>query len=136
VRPICITCSSLFSDGLAWDLYLIRPLLFLETPLLASPASTAGLPTLIVIHHIIVRSSAPILPLPHVLHEWSQAEYEKWVNEHDETDALRFVESCIPTWEELVSKRQADESTAGEGDGIDYVLLVKTVLVNAGYIPQ
>ena len=97
-----------------------------------SPASTVGLPTLIVIHHIIVRSSAPVLPLPHVLHEWSQAEYEKWVNEHDESDALRLVENCIPTWKELVKKRKGDELTTDEGDGIDYILLVETVLANAG----
>lgn len=74
-----------------------------------------------------------MLPLPHVLHEWSPAEYEKWVNEHDETDALRLVGSCIPTWQELVKKTRGDELTADEGDGIDYVLLVETVLVNAGF---
>ncbi len=111
-----------------------RPLLFLETPLLASPASTVGLPTIVVLHHIIVRSSAPAFPLPDALHEWSHTEYVKWLGEHDEAEQLKLVEGCVPRWEEQVKSAKGGDLLAtvtseSPGDnGIDYLLLIRTVI--------
>ena len=111
-----------------------RPLLFLETPLLASPASTVGLPTIVVLHHIIVRSSGPALPLPDTLHEWSHTEYVKWLEEHDEGQQLKLVEGCIPRWEEQLKSAKGGDLLAtvaseSPGDsGIDYLLLIRTVI--------
>ena len=50
----------------------LRPLLFLETAHRAERSAKAGLPPLVVLHHILVR--API-PLPHVPHGWQAHEY-------------------------------------------------------------
>ncbi|KAF8335774.1 Golgi transport complex subunit 5-domain-containing protein [Cantharellus anzutake] len=112
----------------------MRPLLFLETPLLASPASTSGLPVVVVLHHIIVRSSAPALPLPNALHEWSHTEYVKWLEEHGETGQLKLVDGCIPQWEEQIKSAKGGDllatvasETSGDGD-IDYLLLIRTVV--------
>jgi conserved oligomeric Golgi complex subunit 5 len=55
---------------------IYRPLLFLDNAQLASPQYTAGLPPLIILHHILVRSP---IPLPHTLHGWQEAEYVRWV---------------------------------------------------------
>lgn len=39
------------------------------------------------------------------------------------------MEGCIPRWEAEVRKKGGD----GDTEDVDYVLLVRTVLVNAGY---
>ncbi|KAF8316421.1 hypothetical protein DL93DRAFT_2148754 [Clavulina sp. PMI_390] len=111
----------------------LRPLLFLDTPLLASPSQTPGLTPLLVIHHIIVRSSHPVLTLPHALHDWSEAEYVRWVEDHDERERLALIETCLAKWEGEVKRwegKNKEKGTEG-GEDIDYVLLVKTVLQNA-----
>ncbi|KAL5485046.1 hypothetical protein ACEPAI_7688 [Sanghuangporus weigelae] len=99
----------------------MRPLLFLETNMLSSPTQTAGLPPLIVLHHILVRSS---LPLPHALHGWSEAEYVRWVEEHTEEEALTLVDGVLTHWEK-VNEAPKDETSR------DFVDLARAVLVNA-----
>ncbi|OAX39111.1 hypothetical protein K503DRAFT_690302 [Rhizopogon vinicolor AM-OR11-026] len=91
----------------------MRPLLFLDTPSLASPTHAANLPPLVVLHHILVRSP---LPLPHIMHGWQEAEYVRWVDEQREEEALILVEAG------LVGK---------ENEGAEYVDLAKRVLRHA-----
>ena len=100
----------------------MRPLLFLETARLAEhDGGTAGLPPLVVLHHILVR--API-PLPHVLHGWQAAEYVRWVEEHSEEEALTLVEGGLAHWEKVSEAEGRDPAS-------EFVVLARTVLVNA-----
>ena len=69
--------------------------------MLADPQQTSGLPPLIVLHHIIVRSP---LPLPHALHGWSEAEYVRWVDEHSEEEALTLIDGVLTHWEKVHSE--------------------------------
>ncbi|KAJ7675112.1 Golgi transport complex subunit 5-domain-containing protein [Mycena rosella] len=97
----------------------MRPLLFLDNAQLAVPKHTAGLPPLIVLHHILVRSP---VPLPHSLHGWQEAEYVRWVDEHSEEEAWTLIEGGLSHWEKI------EESG---GSGVEYVELARTVLQNA-----
>jgi len=101
----------------------LRPLLFLETVRLAERAATAGLPPLVVLHHILVR--API-PLPHMLHGWQAPEYVRWVEEHSEAEALTLVEGGLTHWEKTNEVEGADGDPAAE-----YLALARSVLANA-----
>ncbi|KAJ7251785.1 Golgi transport complex subunit 5-domain-containing protein [Mycena haematopus] len=100
----------------------MRPLLFLDNVQLTSPKHTAGLPPLIVLHHILVRSP---VPLPHSLHGWQEAEYVRWVDEHSEEEAWTLVEGGLSHWEKI------QESEGGKGSGAEYVELARTVLSSA-----
>ncbi|KAJ7874696.1 Golgi transport complex subunit 5-domain-containing protein [Mycena olivaceomarginata] len=84
----------------------MRPLLFLDNVELTSPKHTAGLPPLIVLHHILVRSP---VPLPHSLHGWQEAEYVRWVDEHSEEEAWTLIEGGLSHWEKI-------EESEGEKD--------------------
>ncbi|KAJ7287365.1 Golgi transport complex subunit 5-domain-containing protein [Mycena rebaudengoi] len=99
-----------------------RPLLFLDNAQLAAPKYTAGLPPLIVLHHILVRSP---VPLPHSLHGWQEAEYVRWVDEHSEEEAWTLVEGGLSHWEKI------QESESERDTGAEYVELARTVLSNA-----
>lgn len=99
----------------------LRPLLFLETARLAEPAATAGLPPLVVLHHILVR--API-PLPHALHGWQPSEYVRWVEEHSEEEALTLIDGGLRHWEKTSEVEGRDPSA-------EFLLLTRTVLANA-----
>ncbi|KAI0695938.1 Golgi transport complex subunit 5-domain-containing protein [Cerioporus squamosus] len=101
----------------------MRQLLFLDNASLASPKHTAGLPPLIVLHHILVRSP---ITLPHALHGWAEAEYVKWVEEHSEEEAWTLVDGDVTHWEKMTEAEGGDISVAAE-----YVQLARTVLANA-----
>ena len=101
----------------------LRPLLFLETPRLAEPSATAGLPPLVVLHHIMVRSS---IPLPHTLHGWQAAEYVRWVEEHSEEEALTLIDGGLTHWEKTCEAAEEIRDSAEE-----YVVLARSVLANA-----
>ncbi|KIP10909.1 hypothetical protein PHLGIDRAFT_115048 [Phlebiopsis gigantea 11061_1 CR5-6] len=101
----------------------MRQLLFLETAHLASPAHTAGLPPLVVLHHILVRSP---IALPHTLHGWAEAEYVRWVNEHTAQEAWTLVEGDLSHWEQVAEAEGADTGAAAE-----YVQLARAVLKSA-----
>ncbi|KIY65678.1 hypothetical protein CYLTODRAFT_492125 [Cylindrobasidium torrendii FP15055 ss-10] len=96
----------------------MRPLLFLENSQLVLPQYTMGLPPLIVLHHILVRSP---IPLPHSLHGWQESEYVRWVEEHTEEEAWTLVDGVLSHWEKLPS---------GE-DGQEYLQLARQVLAAA-----
>ncbi|KAJ4494041.1 Golgi transport complex subunit 5-domain-containing protein [Lentinula edodes] len=101
----------------------MRPLLFLENRQLANPAYTSGVPPLIVLHHILVRSP---LPLPHSLHGWQEAEYVRWVDEHSEEEARTLIEGGLAHWEKMAETEGRDPKEAEE-----YISLARTVLYNA-----
>ncbi|KAL6308073.1 Golgi transport complex subunit 5-domain-containing protein [Sparassis latifolia] len=121
--------------GVDWDsigddyraLRAMRQLLFLDNTMLASPKHTIGLPPLIVLHHILVRSP---IPLPHTLHGWAEAEYVKWVNEHSEEEAWTLVESDLTHWEKMTEVEDGDPAAAAE-----YIQLARAVLDNAAGRP-
>ncbi|KAJ6593688.1 Golgi transport complex subunit 5-domain-containing protein [Mycena capillaripes] len=100
----------------------MRPLLFLDNAQLASPKHTAGLPPLIVLHHILVRSP---VPLPHSLHGWQEAEYVRWVDEHSEEEAWTLIDGGLSHWEKI------QESESERDSGAEYVESARTVLANA-----
>lgn len=99
-----------------------RPLLFLDNAQLASPRHTAGLPPLIVLHHILVRSD---VPLPHSLHGWQEAEYVRWVEEHTEEEAWSLIDGGLSHWEKISESEGEDTQEA-----MEYVELARTVLRN------
>lgn len=99
---------------------MCRPLLFLENSQLASPKHTAGLPPLVVLHHILVRSP---ISLPHTVHGWAEAEYVRWVHEHTEEEACSLVEAELERWEKLTEAKGNDPTPA-----IEYVQLARAVL--------
>ncbi|KAI0356279.1 hypothetical protein OH77DRAFT_1423899 [Trametes cingulata] len=101
----------------------MRQLLFLDNASLASPKHTAGLPPLIVLHHILVRSP---ITLPHALHGWAEAEYVRWVEEHSEEEAWTLVDGDVTHWEKITEAEGGDLGAAAE-----YVQLARTVLANA-----
>ncbi|KAG8751229.1 hypothetical protein FRC11_009583 [Ceratobasidium sp. 423] len=98
----------------------LRPLLFLDTALLSSPDDTYSLPPLIILHHIIVRSP---YSLPHTLHNWTEAEYVRWIEDHTPREALALVEACVPKWETQTVEMKSTEE--------DWVTLVRAVLRRA-----
>lgn len=98
----------------------LRPLLFLDNEQLTSQA-TQGLPPLVVLHHIFVRSP---MPLPHTLHGWHEAEYVKWVEEHTPAEAWTLVEGGLSHWEKL-------HDSAGNDGAKEYIDLARKVLENA-----
>ena len=79
--------------------------------MLASPEATAGLPPLIVLHHILVRSP---IPLPHALHGWSESEYVRWVDEHSQDEALTLVDGVLTHWEKVNDAASADFEASKE----------------------
>ncbi|KAF8510569.1 Golgi transport complex subunit 5-domain-containing protein [Hysterangium stoloniferum] len=100
----------------------LRPLLFLDNALLASPEATVGLPPLVVLHHILVRSP---IPLPHSLHGWHEAEYVRWVDEHSEEESWTLIDGGLVHWEKV------HEGEGSKQGAEEYVQLAKTVLQQA-----
>ncbi|KAL0580334.1 hypothetical protein V5O48_001671 [Marasmius crinis-equi] len=89
----------------------MRPLLFLDNAHLASPTHTTGLPPMIVLNHILVRSP---LPLPHTYHGWQDAEYVRYVDEHSEQQVWSLVESGLERWEKLGASDDTNTKEAAE----------------------
>jgi len=110
------------------SLRAMRPLLFLDNGMLASPEHTAGLPPLVVLHHILVRSP---LPLPHELHGWQEAEYIRWVDEHTEQEAWTLVESGLAHWEKISESEGTVDVISKE-----YVELARSVALEVGSGPS
>lgn len=108
---------------MTWSSQASRPLLFLENALLASSKHTNGLPPLIVLHHILVRSP---IPLPHSLHGWQEAEYVRWVDEHSEEEAWTLVEGGLSHWEKIAESEGKDTKSA-----MEYVDLTRNVLASS-----
>ena len=87
---------------------------------MTSTKHTSGLPPLIVLHHILVRSP---IALPHSLHGWAEAEYVRWVEEHSEEEAWSLVEGDLAHWEQIAKAEGTDTAEASE-----YVQLARAVL--------
>ncbi|GAA6033903.1 hypothetical protein JCM8097_000395 [Rhodosporidiobolus ruineniae] len=101
-----------------------RPLLFLDLSSLAEPAHTADVPNLILLHHLLARSS-PLLQLPYEHHGWSEAEYVRWLNEHGEKERIGMVEGVVKRWEELEDGTEEKEK-AREAAGLVKAVLERT----------
>jgi hypothetical protein len=69
-----------------------RTMLFLDQQSIADRTQTAGLPALLVLHHLIVLSP---LQLPHQVHGWTEAEYVAWVDKHTEAETWKLVEKAV-----------------------------------------
>ncbi|ORY73872.1 Golgi transport complex subunit 5-domain-containing protein [Leucosporidium creatinivorum] len=93
-----------------------RPLLFLEDSALSSLTQTTDVPALILLHHILSRSS---LPLPHQVHGWSEAEYVRWLNEHGEKERIKVVEGVV---------RKSEEGRESGAEEEELVHVLKEVL--------
>lgn len=82
-----------------------------------------------------MRSSHPVLSLPHALNDWSEAEYVRLVDDHEEREQLALIQGCLSKWDaefRRYEERRKTGAVLAEGDdGVDYVLLVRTVLENA-----
>ncbi|KAH6914164.1 Golgi transport complex subunit 5-domain-containing protein [Coprinopsis sp. MPI-PUGE-AT-0042] len=99
----------------------MRPMLFLENSQLAKPEKTLGLPPIVVLHHILVRSP---IPLPHKLHGWQESEYVRWLDEHTDEESWTLIDGGLSHWEKI-------SETEGEIDSAEakeYVELARTVL--------
>ena len=96
-----------------------RPLLFLDNAELADSKKTADVPMLILLHHVLSRSS---LQLPHQAHGWTEGEYVRWLNEHGEDERIKMVEGVLTSWE--------DKSKQAESAGEDQPLVetLRTIL--------
>lgn len=92
--------------------------------MLASADRTSGLPPLIVLHHILVRSP---MPLPHSLHGWSEAEYVRWVDEHSGEEALSLIDGALTHWEK-VHESPAPGTDADAANVKEYLDLAHAVL--------
>jgi len=93
-----------------------RPLMFAETEQLTNPLQTAGIPSLILLHHVLVRSA---IPLPHQHHGWSESEYIRWINEHGDRERTRLIEGVVDAWEK---GRTVDE------EGKVYLEIMRTLI--------
>lgn len=69
-----------------------RPLLFRDLSTLGDSAQTGDVPTLILLHHVLARGG---LPLPHQVRGWSETEYVRWLNEHQEEERIRLIEEVV-----------------------------------------
>lgn len=95
--------------------------------MLSSPSSTAGLPPLVVLHHILVRSP---LPLPHALHGWNETEYVLWVGEHTEEEALTLIDGVLAHWEK-VNSSGVESSPTDRDTSKEFIELAHAVLTDA-----
>ncbi|CAG8707808.1 410_t:CDS:10, partial [Acaulospora colombiana] len=88
-----------------------KQLLFLDNSQMAEEQHTQNLPLLILIHHIIVRSSTSTfthnantidtLQLPHKIYGWTESDYSKWLDDHNESEGMDLVKGCLRTSAEL-----------------------------------
>lgn len=93
-----------------------RPLLFLDNVELSHSKKTVDVPMLILLHHVLSRSS---LRLPHQVHGWTEGEYVRWLNEHAEEERIKMVEAVVMSW---------DGGKDGVEDDAALVEIMRTVL--------
>ncbi|GAA5884930.1 hypothetical protein JCM3774_004581, partial [Rhodotorula dairenensis] len=90
-----------------------RPLLFRELSTLGDATLTGDVPTLILLHHVLARGG---LALPHQVRGWTETEYVRWLNEHQEEERIRLVEEVV---EREKANREPAKAAAGGGGGGD-----------------
>lgn len=96
-------------------------MLFLENSQLAKPEKTLGLPPIVVLHHILVRSP---IPLPHKLHGWQESEYVRWLDEHTDEESWTLIDGGLSHWEKI----SGTEGEIDSAEAQEYVELARTVL--------
>ena len=98
----------------------------MDTADLADPKHSASIPRVVLLHHILVRSP---LSLPHKLHGWQEAEYVRWINEHDEPERLQLVEGVLRDY------KQTQIATDGKADEEEqYLGLLRQLLSSFGSV--
>lgn len=75
-------------------------MLFLDSAQLTAAHHTSGIPKLILIHHLIVRSQQnqqhPSLPLPFTVYELSRQEYMRWMEtQTSEKEAIQLAIDAV-----------------------------------------
>ncbi|CAG8566458.1 1120_t:CDS:10 [Diversispora eburnea] len=93
-----------------------KQLLFLDKSHIAEDQYISNLPLLILIHHIIVSSSTSTqnintvntLQLPYKIYGWTEADYSKWLDEHNESEGIDLVKGCLRTNSELKSSNEEE----------------------------
>lgn len=88
-----------------------RPLLFRELSSLGDSTQTGDVPTLILLHHVLARGG---LALPHQVRGWSETEYVRWLNEHQEDERIRLVEEVVQR-----ERAQREPATSAGGEDAD-----------------
>ncbi|KAI8980400.1 Golgi transport complex subunit 5-domain-containing protein [Pilobolus umbonatus] len=79
-----------------------RPLLFLDSSQLTAAHHTSGLSSLVLIHHLIVRSSQT-LPLPHMVYDLTREEYMKWMDRQSDKEAVQLALDAISMGSQLTA---------------------------------
>ncbi|RHZ85683.1 hypothetical protein Glove_63g29 [Diversispora epigaea] len=109
--------SSIEELGDEYDaLRAFKQLLFLDKSQIAEDQYISNLPLLILIHHIIVSSSTSTqnintvntLQLPYKIYGWTEADYSKWLDEHNESEGIDLVKGCLRTNSELKSSNEEE----------------------------
>ncbi|TKA56576.1 hypothetical protein B0A53_01768 [Rhodotorula sp. CCFEE 5036] len=103
-----------------------RPLLFRDLSTLGDSAQTGDVPTLILLHHVLARGG---LPLPHQVRGWSETEYVRWLNEHQEEERIRLIEEVVEREREKEREKekaspngraqQEEEETGGDKEEVE-----------------
>ncbi|ORX48819.1 hypothetical protein DM01DRAFT_1338475 [Hesseltinella vesiculosa] len=88
-----------------------RPLLFLDTAQLSAAHHTAGLPPLVLIHHLVVRSqtTAHPLSLPHTVYGLSRQEYMAWMEAQESEEAVQLAYDAVKRSTQGVSENDNPE---------------------------
>lgn len=93
-------------------------MLFRDLSTLGEPSQTADVPTLILLHHLLARGG---LALPHQVRGWTETEYVRWLNEHQEEDRIRLIEEVVEKERAERSERPAEPPAALDDEGDDDV---------------
>ena len=96
---------------------------------LGDSAQTGDVPTLILLHHVLARGG---LPLPHQVRGWSETEYVRWLNEHQEEERIRLIEEVVEREREKEREKekaspngraqQEEEETGGDKEEVEAVM--------------
>lgn len=49
-----------------------------------------------------------ILQLPHKIYGWSELEYSKWLDEHNEDEAIELIKGCLRPSAELETNKEEE----------------------------
>ncbi|GAA5977892.1 hypothetical protein JCM10908_005134 [Rhodotorula pacifica] len=90
-----------------------RPLLFRDLSDLGDASQTGDVPTLILLHHILARGG---LALPHQVRNWSETEYVRWLNEHQEDERIRLIEEVVEREKKQRAAKKEGEEEEEEGE--------------------
>jgi len=82
-----------------------RPLLFTDTAQVLAKTPRTELDALVIAHHLIARSDAPALQLPHVRNRWTEAEYVAWWDAHDDAEVTAALRAAVEAYAADANRR-------------------------------